>query len=419
MRLKSRLLIVLLSVILIVSSCRSHTDNTTNNDAPGVTPVITETKPSKTGVPSSEENSKENDSSATKGPDRIPDGLFADNFVALNNSDGTAGIYEIDVLTPFHTTRKWGADHPHWTSDLSFSSRNWRIDDGIDRVSQWFMGDGFNCYLSPSEEDNAQLVRYDPPVGTLEKLTETLHVIPLSDIPNWDEIPIESKRGELDPSISVACVELDGNVFPREACFEPGADPYFPREYNRIKLIGLAGCYIDKIPLCGTMSMFGTAAGICEYPGLLGPTVGAYSTLYSLTMGPVRNQDCAVMILRSKDFSIRSNVRENAIIKSIDECLPGIYEALDYFPNYSLSNIQIYAAELVYMPLSEYDISTHDFPDSGHTYLVPVWNLYFRYGEKRGFCCLTVDAITGKSLYSDKYKMNDPRFEPADEEMGN
>ena len=62
---------------------------------------------------------------------------------------------------------------------------------------------------------------------------------------------------------------------------------------------------------------------------------------------------------------------------------PEYMKALDYFPNYSLSNIQIYAAELAYMPLSEYDISTHDDFGLKPYIFGSVWNLYFRYGEKK------------------------------------
>jgi len=370
--------VVLLLVVLVMaqSGCSSNTESGESDSSLGVTPIATK----ENVVVSSLETGE---SSANYVSNAIPEGLFSDNFVILDNNIEAANIYEIDVTTPFHRTVEWAANNAEQMYAPTFVTDNWTDDPNVWYVLQWSMGSGFNCYAQKSTEtdpsDGNSLIRYDP-------------------------------------TAQVACIELDGNVFPREACFEPGEPPYFPEEFDTLHCFGLSDYYINGIPLIGTLNILGVPNGIFEYHEMVGPTYGSCSSLFTKSGGARRNHDYVVFTLQSMDFSIKSTVQKDLPIKPVLECVSGICDALDYLPYYSAGNVEIYIAELAYLPLSELDISALDFPEDAKTYLVPVWNLYFRYGENAGFCCATIDAISGESLYSKEYGFNDPRLEQPDPE---
>lgn len=407
--------VVLLLVVLVMaqSGCSSNTESGESDSSLGVTPIATK----ENVVVSSLETGE---SSANYVSNAIPEGLFSDNFVILDNNIEAANIYEIDVTTPFHRTVEWAANNAEQMYAPTFVTDNWIDDSNLCFVLQWFMGSGFTCYSQESAEaestGESSLIRYDPPSGTMKNMTETVHTIPINSIPDWEEIPITCMDGTIDPTAQVACIELDGNVFPREACYAPGEPPYFPDECDTLHCFGLSDHYINGIPLMGTLNILGVPSGIFEYHEMVGPTYGFCSNLFTKRGGARRNHDYVVFTLQSMDFSIKSTVQKDLPIKPVLECVDGICDALDYLPYYSAGNVEIYIAELAYLPLSELDINTLDFPEDAKTYLVPVWNLYFRYGENAGFCCATIDAISGESLYSKEYGFNDPRLEQPDPE---
>lgn len=134
---------------------------------------------------------------------------------------------------------------------------------------------------------------------------------------------------------------------------------------------------------------------------------------------PYRNDNIVIILTRTGDFSIKSEVKADLTIKSVFECKEGIEDALNYLLNvlpyyYSIENVHFYAAELVYVPLSNFADTTLDFLEDGKTYLVPVWNPYFVAGQYCLRFSVTIDGITGQSLYSKEYSLNDPRLERLD-----
>ena len=82
----------------------------------------------------------------------------------------------------------------------------------------------------------------------------------------------------------------------------------------------------------------------------------------------------------------------------------------------TIDQMKFYCAELTYLPLTNYDLSTYDYTDE-RTFLIPVWQLYFEVGQYYPYYCITVDATTGKCLYSKEYSTVDQRLEKPDPEM--
>lgn len=427
MKTKKSISVVLVFSLLFVTAC--HSSSSVENDEQSrpndITPIVTSIT-SKESVDSQPDKTY---SLPSVNPSRIEipedlEKLFADNFIILDNSNGKANIYEIDVTAPFHYTREWEEKNGETFRQLSwFEAENWMVDDNLIFVKEWYMGKSFQCYLNPQNEvpqgDNPQIM-YKAPEDTFANTTKRMKSTTISSIPNWNELPFVTVKESVDPQMLVPFVSLDGTIFPREACFEPGKPPYFPEEYDELQLIGLVDKYIDGIPVLGTLNMFSIPTGVYDYEGILhtAETIG----IMSQQTIPYRNENIVIILTRTGDFSIKSEVKSDLPIKSVFECKEGIEDSLNYLLNnppyyYSIEDVHFYAAELVYLPLSNFDDISLDFPENGKTYLVPVWNLYFEAGPYCPYFCVTIDAISGQSLYSKEYSLNDPRLERPDPEM--
>ena len=65
------------------------------------------------------------------------------------------------------------------------------------------------------------------------------------------------------------------------------------------------------------------------------------------------------------------------------------------------------------MPISDYDVNAYDYAVDGHTYLIPVWQVYYKgdfMGMGIGTGCIVIDAVTGESIYSTEYSYQDKRI---------
>lgn len=356
----------------------------------------------------------------------ISNRAFADNFTVIDNSGGTVNVYEIDVALPLHTTRQWQEEHGKDESQLSFfEADHWTYAYDILFVRDWYFGSAFNCFAEEVSENGSTkdtpLIRYTPPEDTIRNTVAGMSVMTIGEIPDWESLPFDTSVGSIDPDQPILCFNFDGAVFPRNARYCPGKPAYFPEDCDVLHCVGIADKYIDNIPVCGDFNYMSCPRGVFEYGDLISHTKG--SCLMHTQGIPYRNGDTILHFGRSGDFTIRSVVKEDIPLKPVTECLDAVAESLEYFnsplPYLSMDTVQIYAAELAYLPLSEYDLDTYDYSESAKTYLVPVWNFYL-YSETYNCCCsfcISIDATTGKALYSKEYALDDPRMEMPDEEM--
>lgn len=386
---------IVICVCLFVTSCSRGSDIERGGySSPlDVTPIVSSQK-------SDAEETSLNNHTNEPNDDTFPDTAFSDHFICLYNGNKTALVYEIEVESS--NTEK---------NTSCIETENWKYAYDLLWVIDWSFGKSFLCYSEPIEakgEIHADTIKYTPPADIATKTISSIRMIPLDSIPNREELPISFNGDDLSSQLQVVCIELDGDSFPREACFAPGETPYFPENYNTVHLVGLSERYIDGIPVFGTMGIIASYPTDCvyEYGDLIGPTIGS-NLIGSLTI-PSLNQDYCIRMQSFGEYRIVDTVDERSIM-SVTECYNGIKESAEYL-GLSINQIQFYAAELAYLPLSNYDINSKDFSEDTRTFLIPVWNMYFLYGGsyQMGYC-LTIDATTGKSLYSKEYNLKDER----------
>ncbi len=348
----------------------------------------------------------------------------ADSFVVLNNSNGIVNVYEIEPETPMHLTNQWIRDHMNVEINMTFfESRNWVHEYDRMWVLWYFMGKTISTYSEQPDRISEQdmfdnQITYKAPEGTFSNVVSGRSVSKIGCIPGWMELPFNTSIGHIDPNNQILVFNLEGSAFPEEACYAPGYPPYFPKEYDTLHFISLTDKYIDNIPIYGSLYCIAEPWGVYDYEDILHTARG--SNLITTITGTYQDNDTVVQMVRTGGFTVKEILKTDLPVKPLSDCIEGIKESADYFniaPEYwTLDQMTFYCAELSYLPLTNYDLTTYDYTDE-RTYLIPVWNLYFYVEDGAPGFCITVDATTGKSLYSKEYSLYDQRLEKPDPEM--
>ena len=101
---------------------------------------------------------------------------------------------------------------------------------------------------------------------------------------------------------------------------------------------------------------------------------------------------------------------KNVPIISAEKALDSVKDAVGYVVYQQSSRAYVFAMELAYICVTEYDEETRSFPSPNEAVLMPVWVIYF-YEEDQahncGFNYAMVNAVNGESLYSKKYSPED------------
>lgn len=350
-----------------------------------------------------------------------------DHFVVLDNSNGYVNVFEIKPEIPLHLTKEWFRDHPRADVDLAFiESTNWTYEYDRMWVLWWFMGKTINCSTMPKDYEPqhgewVEQIPYTPPEDVFTNLIDRMHVSTIGSISCWMELPFRMSVGRVDPNNRILVFDLDRSEFPSEARSAPGEPAYFPEEYDTLHFISLTDKYIDNIPVYGSLYCIAEPWGVYDYEDILHTARG--SNLITTITGTYQDDGTIVQMVRTGDFTVEKALKSNLPVKPLSECIEGIKEAAEYFDlppyHWTLDQMTFYCAELTYLPLTNYDITTYDYTDE-RTYLIPVWNLYLYVdGQAAPGFCLTVDATTGKCLYSKEYSLYDQDLEKPDPEMTN
>ncbi|MBO4928801.1 MAG: hypothetical protein J5379_11225 [Clostridiales bacterium] len=350
-----------------------------------------------------------------------------DNFVVLDNNSGYVNVYEIEPEIPMHLTKEWNRDHPRADANMTFiESTNWTYEYDRIWVLWWFMGKSINESTKPADYESrpgewVEQNTYTPPDNVFAGVIEGMHVSTISSIPNWMELPFRTSVGRVNPDNHILVLDLDGSVFPREATSARGEPALFPEDYDTLHFISLTDKYIDNVPVYGSLYCIAEPWGVYDYEDILHTARG--TNLITTITCTYQDKDTVVQMVRTGDFTVKNVLKQNLHVLPLSECVEGIKEAAEYFNNppnnWTLDRMTFYCAELSYLPFTNYDITTYDYTDE-RTYLIPVWNLYLYVdGQPAPGFCLTVDATTGKCLYSKEYSLYDERLEKPDPEMTN
>ena len=350
-----------------------------------------------------------------------------DNFVVLDNSNGYVNVYEIEPEIPMHLTKEWNRDHPRVDVDMAFiEASNWSYEYDRIWVLWWFMGKRINESTKPADYESrpgewVEQNTYTPPDDVFAGVIEGMYVSTIGSIPGWMELPFRTSVGRVNPDNHILVLDLDGNIFPREATSALDEPPLFPEEYDTLHFISLTDKYIDNVPVYGSLYCIAEPWGVYDYEDVLHTARG--TNLITTITCTYQDKDTVVQMVRTGDFTVKNVLKQNLPVLPLSECVEGIKEAAEYFNNppynWTLDRMTFYCAELTYLPLTNYDITTYDYTDE-RTYLIPVWNLYLYVdGQPAPGFCLIVDATTGKCLYSKEYSLYDERLEKPDPEMTN
>ena len=348
----------------------------------------------------------------------------SDNFVVLDNSNGFVNVYEIEPQDPLHLTRRWASDHLNVETNMTFfESTNWVYEYDRLWVLWYFMGKPINCYSGKPDQMNEQdmfedTVTYEAPEGAFSNVVSAMKVSKIGCIPGWMELPFSTSIGRIDPGNQILVFDMERSAFPEEASYAPGYPPYFPEEYDTLHFISLTDKYIDDIPVYGSLYCIAEPWGVYDYEDILHTARG--SNLITTMTGTYQINDTVVQMVRTDGFTVKQKLKSDLSVLPLSECVEGIKESAEYFniaPEYwTIDQMTFYCAELSYLPLTNYDPETYDYTDE-RTYLIPIWNLYFYVDKGAPGFCITVDATTGKSLYSKEYSLYDQRLEKPDPEM--
>ncbi len=179
-----------------------------------------------------------------------------------------------------------------------------------------------------------------------------------------------------------------------------------PQNVNSVQYIRLTP-FIDGIPLAdyGTLSNCPTF----EWKGILQPSgYGRTFADYPLTYINENNQ---CLDVTQYSFSIKKTVMSQQPIVPAEKCYQEIEKALSYDPTFVRDKkVTVYCMELTYGVFDEFPLMSED--NDRDQLLIPVWTVYVSLveDEKVTYGTTMINAITGKSMFSDTIPPNSEKY---------
>ncbi|MBR3057148.1 MAG: hypothetical protein IKG93_04170 [Clostridiales bacterium] len=307
-----------------------------------------------------------------------------DDLLVLNDSSGKASVYRIryeDKAEQLHENGKW-------EKALLLS-----------QYTQWFSG-------MPIDHDLPK--RFEPPEDIWKKTMESWEIVSVDEFEESISLPdVANRRG------NVFSVTFDFDGYPQGVQIVDGHSFVS----NKVKYIETP-YRIDGIPVGGTGFTDRTVSWrILEWSGVFSDTPGTcletMETFFSgseNSMVDFVSDDAIVHIEPFPKYTIIETIMKNVPIISAEKALDSVKDAVGYVVYQQSSRAYVFAMELAYICVTEYDEETRSFPSPNEAVLMPVWVIYF-YEEDQvhncGFNYAMVNAVNGESLYSKKYSPED------------
>lgn len=315
---------------------------------------------------------------------------FADDYLKADYGKKTVNVY----------SAKYAALSDSWGED-------WFVF-GFREIKDW-------CTGVPISADGYEYFTLDRTIS--RKNVENIQFVRLNELEGYDEI---SGRLGISEYVQVPCWTYTIGNFPQEyASLE-----YFtaPTDLKTLQYAHISAQFIDDLPVYGSDMGIGYGYATYEWTGVIEPSrLADTGIMDSERINP--SQTCLFSLERAR-YDVTGTVQSDVAISDPEECLDGIHEALLYDPESSTNselqdifgkNIEIYCAELTYAAFdpsprnpdeSEEDKKLHDL------YLVPVWEIYYIITDPNNVQILfdgkiMINAVTGRSLYSDTYGPNE------------
>ena len=271
------------------------------------------------------------------------------------------------------------------------------------------------------------------------KNIRSVELLKLSEIEGYKTI---AQRLGIEEESPILCWTYSIDGFPDKIFSDLS---YFkaPTDLNSIRYTRISAQYVDGLPVYARDSNWNCCS--YEWPNVLKPA--RLSDVYKEGFHINPSQTCILDIERGK-YVVTDTIMEDISITDPKRCLPEIKKALMYDPSAvtqaSVDNqkeplkhiwekiVRVYCMELAYVALDStpryYDVSGKSEPDADRINhdikLVPVWEVYYYITNPKNETTVAdgmimINAVTGKSLYSDTYGPNENVFlYPELEEYG-
>ncbi len=329
---------------------------------------------------------------------------FSDHFLVVDYGKSRVNVYQAIYAQP---AALW---KDTWLN-------TWPVLD----MWRWASGDVTSLYLEENDSSMVLVQDHDTSISNLQNV----HVATLNEINDHEEI---EKRMGINHDSSFLCWTFEVKDFPVEL-FEK-LHPYpvnsvDVNSYKCIKFARIGAQYIDGLPVYADDR--DTRSCITyEWPGTIKPSRIAYYKGESEAMRIAPSQPFVIELDKGR-YTITRALKTNQVVVLPDTCLDEIKRSLAYRPqtNGRLSNdpskpdlldiwnkdIELYCAELSFVAL---DSCPRDYDEKEESLLaheialVPVWEFYYTISNPDNLSTVEhgtvlINAVTGKSLYSEHY----------------
>ena len=318
--------------------------------------------------------------------------VFSQDVLIVDYGRSTANVYQAE----YQELR------PLWEDDW------YEID--IGEIQKWCIGNP--VMISFDEEKGADYYAVQDHNTSLQNLY-SVELIHINTIKDYEEV---IRRQGIESDRKVLCWTYRVNEFPR------------PTELELLNYVRVPPQYIDDLPVYGKCS--GCGMDTFECPGVVGPSIIAEEG--AVEIARINPSHTCLFDIERRAYSIKDTLQSNISIVDPTTCLEEIKKALMYNPCVDAVNsvdpekpdmydvwgkdVEIYCVELSYTALdssypresdeTEEEIMQHE------VYLVPVWEVYYIVTNPENELTISsgtvmINALTGKSLFSDKYGPGD------------
>ena len=315
---------------------------------------------------------------------------ISDHLLVIDTSDGMAGVYRIQ------TEGEPQGIQP--TDDWPFI---WDyVDSDPNEPMNWCLGDDIDWINITEDVSTDTYERYFPPEGIQFQTFDSIEMLTNADLTELQSLP-----GMADGQHIALCrYKLDLESYP------PKKKSVSFLQQDKIYYYQVVPMMEDNIPLYG--SFYTNRMNLCvyEWDGVIEPTIGSS---IQIKEDYLKNGDKMVVYFSFPSYSITETIMEPQKLVTYQEALESIDEAVEYkLGERQARSGYVFAAELVYSSLSEFDQSTLSFVTEDEAVLFPVWRFYYyeQGGYEAGVAYVDINAITGKSMYSKEFPDGDEHF---------
>ena len=306
-----------------------------------------------------------------------------------------------------------------YTAEYADSANLWDDDwivFGAGIIRDWCIGS--SILIDKGGEDGD----YDIYVADAKDTFGNLPNVKLASLNEIDDYTVLTARTGMNPNDRVLCWSYNISGFPWEAAMKLS---YFEvtTKLDKVKFARLSSQHVDGLPVYG--DSYESGISTYEWPGVISQSRLADSKIEpSLGVNP--NNTC-IMELNTNRFSISEKLMEEQSVVDPKTCLSEIKKAMTYSPCHveresvdpkkeDMLHVwgmraEIYCMELTYVALDPNPKDPGETEESKQQHklsLIPVWEVYYYVTNPKNEETiyngrLMINAITGKSMFSDTY----------------